>query len=107
MNFQPPDIATQMEDAAKAFARGDDASMDLITHAVRRIRELEQEADFNYTLQGRPREGEGELRAALRALLHTPAVIDALNPSGEPHVGNCSCPFCAGNALLSTQGTKP
>lgn len=47
------DIATQLEDAAHAFARGDDASMDLLTTAVRRLRELEQEEDFNYLLQGR------------------------------------------------------
>ncbi len=34
------DIATQLEDAAHAFARGDDASMDLITNAVRELRRL-------------------------------------------------------------------
>lgn len=41
MTFQPPDIATQLADAAHAFARGDDASMDLITNAVRELRQHE------------------------------------------------------------------
>jgi hypothetical protein len=36
------DIATQLEDAAHAFARGDDASMDLITNAVRELRERDE-----------------------------------------------------------------
>ena len=44
------DIATQLEDAAHAFARGDDASMDLITNAVRELREA---AEQNTHLSGR------------------------------------------------------
>ena len=44
------DIATQLEDAAHAFARGDDASLDLITNAVRELREA---VETNTRLSGR------------------------------------------------------
>lgn len=43
-----------------------------------------------------------EMRRALIDLLHTPAVIDALNPSGQPHLGQCECPFCRGISAVGT-----
>jgi hypothetical protein len=41
------------------------------------------------------------LKRILRALVTLPAVQQALNPSGEPHVGACECPYCM--ALLVTK----
>lgn len=44
------------------------------------------------------------LLAALRALVHVPAVKAALNTSGKPHVGSCACPWCKAQALLTLAG---
>ena len=46
------------------------------------------------------RKERDEAVAALRSLVHTPAVIDALNPSHLTHLGNCECPWCAALAAL-------
>lgn len=43
------------------------------------------------------------IKSVLSALIHTPAVIQALNPSGKAHVGKCECPFCEGIKIVWSQ----
>jgi hypothetical protein len=65
------DIATQLEDAAKSFARGDDASMDLIMCAVRELRALPKLEDIA--------RDNGDSAAMFRArLLSIKEIIDGI-----------------------------
>lgn len=40
----------------------------------------------------------------MRALVNVPAIVEAVNPSGKRHEGNCECPYCL--ALCEVYG-KP
>lgn len=46
---------------------------------------------------------EGEAMRALTMLMHTPAVIDVMNPSGEEHLGRCECGWCLGKRALAAR----
>ena len=41
-----------------------------------------------------------KLEKALENLMRVPAVSQTMNPSGQVHVGDCKCPWCAAYAVL-------